>query len=196
MAGVARSKIIAPVAAAAVALGVVAAAALGAASPPQLRVGDRVDVTGTPVRCVAGKQARKRLVSCFLVGKTGRPVAGSVGIALSATGTIKVVRFKRNGNATLVFKRTLQSVSARTPKTYQLATGTIFQLRDSKLFCAIHPETNDKVLGTACYLWESDKRRPNSYGSFMNAKLAGVAQVDGTGKQSKIIKTYGQPAAS
>src|SRR6266545_1374618 len=79
-----------------------AAATAGAVKRPQLKVGDRVDVQGSPVRCVAGRQARKRLISCFLVGPKG-PVPGSVAIAITGAGTVKVIKFGRKGHAALVF---------------------------------------------------------------------------------------------
>jgi hypothetical protein len=89
----------------------------GVAQPaqPQLRVGDSVEVTGAPIRCVTTRQSGMPTIDCFLAAPGG-PVVGSTGFSISSSGTVEVHRFGLGERRTEVFRRTLQGLGSQGPK--------------------------------------------------------------------------------
>ena len=100
------------------------AAAPAAAAPLSsipLKIGDAVDVVGTPMACFAITSNNKDGLACVL-WKGSRPRTGTYGVGLAVDGTASLNKIKADGSGQTIFKRKLQA--ART--VYKAHTGDLF----------------------------------------------------------------------
>jgi hypothetical protein len=164
----------------AAALAVAALAPAAQAKTVELKVGDTVDVLGTPVLCVAITSNKQNGIACVLWSKD-KPRAPSYGVGLSVKGTASLEHLKADGSSATVIKRKLASRSAS--KVYKLTVGDSFGMQISDkvaLGCRIINVTSTAVeplyRGTkvSCWLATATTPLPNTWGVSISAKFAGV----------------------
>ena len=164
--------------------GVVVAATASATSQRviTLKVGDAVDVVGTPVACFALNANDKDGMACVLWAN-GHATAGTFGAGLAADGTAIVNKIGKDGTGTTVWKRRLQ------------AAGTVYRVKVGDDFGFVLPKNIDlgcRVINVAstslaeryrgvkvsCWRSKAQAPLPNTYGVTISAKLAGVFRFD------------------
>lgn len=161
-------------------------AAAASSSTIKLSLGDAVDVLHTKIACYALKSNGKAGVACILL-KGSKPQARSYGIGLAADGTAVVNRIKRDGSATRVFKRRLQSHS----RVYRVRTGDLFGLQLTNrvsLGCRVLRITSKQVkplyrgVKVSCWRATATAPLPKTYGVSISDKFAGVFRFDAKGR--------------
>jgi hypothetical protein len=168
-------------AAAFAALTAVPAAAAPTSSIP-LKIGDAVDVVGTPMACFAITSNHKNGMACVL-WKGSNPKTGSYGVGLADDGTAEISKIKADGSGQIVFKRKLQSAR----KVYKAHVGDLFgfQVNDSlSIGCEVINVTSTAVepllrgVKVICLRSNGTTSVPSSYFVTISAKVAAVAKFD------------------
>ncbi len=149
----------------------------------ELKVGDAVDVRGTPIACVAITSNAQDGVACVIWQKN-KPKPRSYGVGLSVKGTASLQHLNADGSSSTVVKRKLpQRVLRAHGAVYRLTVGDAFGMQVSDrvaLGCRILNVTTTSVApvyrGTkvSCWLATSTKPLANSWGVSLSAKFAGV----------------------
>ena len=161
-----------------------------------LKIGDVVDVVGTPVVCVAITSNHKDGIACVL-WKGSKPMVGAYGVGLAVDGTAEIEKLKADGSSETIFKRKLQSVRA---KLYKARVGDLFgfQVSDSlSIGCEVINVTSTAVapeyrgIKVTCLRSNGTTSVPNSYYVSISAKIAGVAKFDAKSQLTSwgIVKT-------
>lgn len=165
----------------------------------QLKIGDAVDVVGTPIACFAIESNKKDGIGCVVWAKD-KPKVGSFGVGLAVDGTAVLNTIKADGTSRSIFKG--RTVQARA-KVYRVKVGESFGLPaggDVVLGCQVLNVTSTAVepvyRGTkvSCWLANATSPIPSRYGVSISGRFAGVFKVTSAGK----ISTWGlvrrQPA--
>ena len=164
-----------------VALAAVPAAAAPTRSIP-LKIGDAIDVVGTPIACFAITSNNKNGMACVL-WKGSNPRTGTYGVGLAVDGTASVTKLKADGSGQTVFKRRLQA--ART--VYKVHAGDLFGFQvsnDLSLACEVINVTSTAVepllrgVKVTCLRSNGKTSLPNSYFVTISAKVAAVSKWD------------------
>mgnify|MGYP006270011625 CR=1 FL=1 len=187
------------------------AAAAPSAVPPatrRLKVGDLIDVAGTPLACLVVNSSGKDGLVC-LVWQGDAPKPGTFGVGIAVDGTVVVNKILADGSPQRVFKRTPQ---ARRAGAAAQASGTVYKLGPGESFglplaggrilgCRIISVGKDEAAplyaGTkvACWRGKGDQPLPGSDGVQMSEKFAMAFQFDAKGAVSKTLLLRKQPAA-
>jgi hypothetical protein len=157
----------------------------------QLKIGDAVDVVGTPIACFAITSNHKNGMACVL-WKGSNPKIGSYGVGLAVEGTASVERIKADGSGQTVFKRKLQAANT----VYKLHVGDLFGWQvsnDLSLGCEVINVSSNAVeplfrgVKVTCLRSNGTTGIPNSYFVSVSSKFAGVGKFDAKGQ----ISTWG-----
>ncbi len=179
-------------------LAALALAGAGTAAAPKivsLRIGDTVDVVGTPVLCVTATDDKTHLagIGCLLANAKG-PISGSYAGSIEANGTVQISRVQK-GKFTKVFIRTLQSARATAAKRYRLGVGAFFAVAGTRLLCQITTgRRHDQAPTAACWLQARTGIQPSSYIIEVSGDIAGVVSVLKSGKVGPVVFAKHQPA--
>ena len=178
------------------ALAAVPAAAAPTRSIP-LKIGDAIDVVGTPMACFAITSNKKNGMACVL-WKGSAPRTGTFGVGLAVDGTASIEKIKADGSGQTVFKRKLQS--ART--VYKAHVGDLFGFQVSNslsIGCEVINVTSTAVepllrgVKVTCLRSNGTTSVPNSYFVSISAKIAGVSKWDAKSNQSPWAIVKKQP---
>jgi len=176
-------------------------AAPAAAAPTRsipLKIGDAIDVVGTPIACFAITSNKKNGMACVL-WKGSKPRTGTYGVALAVDGTASVEKIKADGSGQSVFKRKLQS--ART--VYKAHAGDLFGFQvsnDLSIGCEVINVSSSAVepllrgIRVTCLRSNGKTGIPNSYFLSISSKFAGVGKFDAKSAISTWSFVKQQPA--
>lgn len=179
------------------AFAVTSAAAAPVSSIP-LKIGDAVEVAGTPLVCFAITSNNKNGMGCVL-WKGGKPMVGSYTVGLAVDGTASVEKIKADGSGQSVFKRKLQS--ART--VYKAHAGDLFGFQvsnDLSIGCEVINVSSSAVepllrgIRVTCLRSNGKTGIPNSYFLSISSKFAGVGKFDAKSAISTWSFVKQQPA--
>jgi hypothetical protein len=167
------------VGAAALAVAVVATApAATSKKPVPLRLGDVIDVLDTRIACEATVGTvtlkGKRLVGCYVVDDKGAPAVGSYAPALAVDGEIVIVKVAKRPS--VVFRRTLESVSSSRGRYLKAAVGASFALAGTDLGCGV--TRGEHGITASCFELTSGRRSANTYGFAIANHLVTILRVD------------------
>jgi hypothetical protein len=178
-----------------------ALAAVPAAAAPlnniTLKIGDAVDVVGTPMACFAVHSNNKDGLACVL-WKGSKPKTGTYAVALAVDGTASMKKLMADGSGQTIFKRKLQA--ART--VYKAHTGDIFgfQVNSSlAIACEVINVTTTAVepmlrgVKVLCLRSNGTTAIPTSYFVTLSAKVAAVSKFDAKSKPSTWALLKQQP---
>jgi hypothetical protein len=168
--------------------GVVLAATASASSQRAivLKIGDAVDVVGTPIACFALHSNGKDGMGCMLWAK-GHPIANTFGAGLAQDGTAIINRIHADGGGTTIWKRKLQSAKT----VYRAGIGDEFGLvlaNGVDLGCRVINVTGTALAvryrgpRVSCWRAKGNAPLPNQYGVTLSAKIAGVFRFDAKGQ--------------
>ncbi len=166
-----------------------------------LKIGDVVDVAGTPVVCVAMTSNHKNGIACVL-WKGSKPMVGTYGVGLAVDGTAEIEKLKAGGGSQTIFKRKLQSVRATV---YKAHVGDLFgfQVNDSlSIGCEVINVTSTAVepllrgVKVICLRSNGKTSVPNSYYVSISAKFAAVAKFDAKSNLTPWSVVKQQPSAN
>ena len=150
-----------------------------------LKIGDAVDVVGTPLACFAITSNNKNGLACVL-WKGSNPRTGTYGVGLAVDGTASIDKLKADGSGQTVFKRKLQA--ART--VYKAHVGDLFGFQisnDVSIGCEVIDVTSSAVgqlyrgVKVTCLRSNGTTGIPGSYFVSVSAKFAGVGRFDAKG---------------
>ncbi len=164
------------------ALAALTAAPVAAAplSSVPLKIGDVVDVVGTPMACFAITSNGKDGMACVL-WKGNAPRTGTFGVGLAVDGTASVQKIKADGSGQTVFKRKLQAAR----KVYKVHVGDLFGFQVSNnlsIGCEVINVTSSAVepmyrgVKVTCLRSNGTTGIPNSYFVSISSKIAGVGK--------------------
>lgn len=168
------------------------AAAPAAAAPVRsipLKIGDAIDVVGTPMACFAITSNKKDGLACLLWKGNG-PRTGTFGVGLAVDGTASLNKIKADGSGQTIFKRKLQA--ART--VYKAHTGDLFgfQVNPSlSIACEVINVASTAVepllrgVKVVCLRSNGKAAIPNSYFVTISAKFAAVSKWDAKSNPSQ-----------
>ncbi len=173
-----------------VALAVLPAAPAAAAplSNITLKIGDAVDIVGTPMACFAMTSNKKNGMACVL-WKGNAPKTGVFGVGLAVDGTASLSKINADGSGLTIFKRKLQA--ART--VYKAHVGDLFgfQVNSSlAIACEVINVTTTAVepmlrgVKVVCLRLNGTTAIPTSYFVTLSAKVAAVGKFDAKSKPS------------
>jgi hypothetical protein len=168
-------------------VGVVVTATASATSQRSitLKLGDAVDVTGTPVACFAVKSNGKAGMGCLLWTKD-HATANAYGVGLAEDGTAIINRIHTDGSGSTIWKRRLQTAAT----VYRVGVGDEFGLvlaTGIDLGCRVINVTTTTLparyrgVKVSCWRAKGNAPLPKTYGVSLSAKLAGVFRFDATG---------------
>lgn len=164
-----------------------------------LKIGDAVDVVGTPLACFAITSNNKNGMACVL-WKGSKPRTGTYGIGLAVDGTASIEKLKADGSGQTVFKRKLQA--ART--VYKAHVGDLFGFQisnDVSIGCEVINVTSSAVeplyrgVKVTCLRSNGKTGIPSSYFVSVSSKFAGVGRFDAKGAVSTWGFVKHQPSA-
>jgi len=176
------------VACAALAVFAVAPAAAAPVSSIQLKIGDAVDVVGTPMACYALTSNNKNGMACVIL-KGNAVRTGTYAVGLAVDGTASLQKIKADGSGQTIFKRKLQA--ERT--VYKAHAGDIFgfQVTGSlSIACEVINIASTSVepvlrgIRVVCLRSNGKTALPNSYFVDISAKFASVSKWDAKSEQS------------
>lgn len=145
-----------------------------------LKVGDAVDVVGTPIACFAITSNKQDGIACVL-WRNGKPKPDSFGAGLSVEGTASLQRLKADGSSSTVIKRKLQTHTGGT--VYKVKVGDLFGMQvddEIALGCRVLNVTSTSVQPlyrgkkVSCWLASPSAPKANSWGISISAKFAGI----------------------
>ena len=176
------------------------AAAPAAAAPLTnitLKIGDAVDVVGTPMACFAVHSNNKDGLGCLL-WQGSKPQVGTYAVGLAVDGTASLTKLKADGTSQKIFKRKLQAAR----KTYKAHPGDLFgfQVNSSlAIACEVINVTTTAVapLGrgvkVVCLRSNGTTAIPTSYFVTISAKFASVSKFDAKSNPSTWALVKQQP---
>lgn len=182
------------------ALAALAAAPVAAAplSSIPLKIGDAVDVVGTPMACYALTSNKKNGLGCVIL-KGSAPGTGTYAVGLAVDGTASLQKIKADGSGQTIFKRKLQAAR----KVYKAHAGDIFgfQVTGSlSIACEVINITSTSVqpllrgIRVVCLRSNGKTAVPNSYFVDISAKFASVSKWDAKSQQSPWAIVKKQPS--
>lgn len=163
-----------------------------------LKIGDAVDVVGTPMACYAISSNNKNGLACVLL-KGSAIRTGSYAVALAVDGTASMKKLKADGSGQTIFKRKLQA--ART--VYKAHAGDLFgfQVNNSlSIACEVINVTSTAVapvyrgVKLVCLRSNGKTAIPTSYFVTISAKFASVSKFDAKSNPSSWALIKKQPS--
>jgi hypothetical protein len=187
-----RRSIFALAAAATVALAVAAAGSSRSTKVIQLQISDGFTVKGTHVLCEVETSKTLipgvKVVGCVFANRSGA-VPKTYEVALGVDGEVALARVNKGAPASIVLRRKLSVVSARTPRLYLLASGDGVTVKGTAITCAVNRQKFGSKLATTvgCFKIDASKKpRPNSYGIGITDGGAFLVKFDARSKGSPI----------
>lgn len=162
-----------------------------------LKIGDAVDVVGTPLACFAVHSNNKDGLACVL-WQGNKPKVGTYAVALAVDGTASLKKLKADGSGQTIFKRKLQA--ART--VYKAHAGDLFGFQVNNtlaIACEVINITSTAVepslrgVKVVCLRSNGTTAIPTSYFVTLSAKVAAVSKFDAKSKPSTWALIKNQP---
>jgi hypothetical protein len=146
-----------------------------------LKVGDSVLIRGTDIACTVGKSGSKVHVSCLRANAKGA-IPGSYVADLRSDGSASIERVVTPTKFQLVV-RLPAGVETTTGGIYKLRSGDGFKIAGTAIGCNIAPGGSP-----GCFHYNDTGIVPNSYGSALTEKYAGIIKYDTGGANGKLVR--------
>jgi hypothetical protein len=179
-------------AAAVAALALVGAASSRSAKLIQLQINDGFTVKGTHILCEVETSKTLipgvKVIGCVFALRNGA-VPKTYEVALGVDGQVALARVNKGAPATIVLRRKVSVVTARTPRLYYLASGDAATVKGTAITCGVNRQkfSGKLAITVACFKINASKKpRPNSYGMGITDGGAFLVHFDAKSKGAPI----------